>query len=218
MLSTISMFPQVMHMCNRTEVVQSWYRRPGYKLKYTCIIITCRLHALASKNAGHHAPLLCTAAADQELTQPAADAHKCYFCKYGRRVGATQCSWWRSSQVLKGAQAERIQHWLMLEGASDDGHLVHHLWCQWKPCWHAAQQLLQLPGLHPRPEPGPPCTLPSWSREDVSATINNNQVYEAFIIPELHPILADSSGSDLNSRFGWRLKGWNIGLPDLLES
>lgn len=56
MLSTISMFPQVMHMCNTTEAVQSWYRRPGYKLKYICITITCWLHALAGNNTGHRAP------------------------------------------------------------------------------------------------------------------------------------------------------------------
>lgn len=48
MFSTISMFPQVMHMWNRIEVVQSWYRRMGYKLKYVPITITRRLHALAS--------------------------------------------------------------------------------------------------------------------------------------------------------------------------
>lgn len=51
-----------------------------------------------------------------------------------------------------------------------------------------------------------PTLLSSWSREDILATINNNQVYEPFIIPELDPILADSNGSDLISRFCWRLE------------
>lgn len=167
MLSTISMFPQVMHMCNRIEVVQSWYRRPGYKLKYICITTTCRLHALASNSTGqHHAPPPCTAEPlATSLSQAAAAAGTRCSCSPPGQVGTPSSSnqalrvhrkdagrafwWWPPSPSLLALVKTFLAGCLAAPPSSSGS-------------------------THCQDPPGSSCTLSSWSRRDISATIKHN--------------------------------------------
>lgn len=166
MLSTISMFPQVKHMCNRIEVVQSWYRRPGYKLKYICITITCRLHALASNNTGqHHAP---------PSMHSKVSGHELFpGCSSRRYTAPLQSS--RASrdteQQQPGASGTQEGCWKGLLLMTTQS-LTFSVKTFLAGC--LAAPLSSSGSTHCQDPPGSSCTLSSWSRWDISATIKHN--------------------------------------------